>query len=116
MVRFMNNNILIKVDKLISYVKDTEEYKDYIYLYNKLKNNSLVNKLIKEVKDIQKKIVKEESLGNDTKGLEERVSELLKDLNGIPLYTEFVDKQSELNIMFQTIKQTLDDYFFNKLN
>ena len=116
MVKQMNKEILNEVDKIIDFIKETEEYKDYIYLKEKLSKNEKVNTLIKEIKDTQKKIVRLELEKKDISQLEEKIKENLDVLNKIPLYVEFIDKQEKLNDMYQAVKERLDDYFYNKMN
>ena len=112
----MNNKILNEVDKIVDYIKETNLYKDYIYLSNKLSKHDKANSLIKEIKDLQKKIVNLELNKEYTKELEDKINSNLDELNKIPLYREFIDKQEELNDMYQTVKNRLDDYFYEKLN
>lgn len=116
MEKFVNNLILEKVDNLISFIKESQEYKDYIYLSEKLSNNKKVQDYIKRIKVLQKEIVKKEVNKEDVTHLEDEVKTLLAELDKIPLYTEFVDKQMELNDVYQMVKTSLDDYFYNILN
>lgn len=112
----MNNKILNEVDGIIEYIKETTDYKDYIYLKEKLSNNEKANNLIKEIKNLQKKIVKLELEKKDTTKEEERIKNNLAELNKMPLYVEFIEKQEVLNDMYQTIKNRLDEYFDKKFN
>lgn len=116
MVKFVDNLILEKVDNLINFIKESQEYKDYIYLSEKLSNNKKVQDYIKQIKVLQKEIVKREVNKKDITDLEEEIKTLLAELDKIPLYTEFVDKQMELNEIYQMVKTSLDDYFYNILN
>ena len=111
MEKFVNSLILEKVDEIIETIKESKEYQDYQFLFNKLSQNVEANNLIKEVKIIQKKIVKKESLGESVVDLEEQLSLLVEQLETIPLYVEFVEKQSELNDLYQGIKEKLNVYF-----
>lgn len=112
----MNNKILNEVDKIIEFIKESDEYKDYIYLEEKLSNNDKALALIKEIKDTQKEIVKLELKKADVSDLELKIKNNLAKLNKIPLYVEFINKQEELNEMYQIIKMRLDEYFYDKLN
>ena len=112
----MNNEILDKVDEIITYIKDTDEYKDYVLLKDKLESNSKVKSLIKEVKSLQQKLVKAEAYRKDSKELESNYNQKLSELDKIPLYTDYKNSVEKLNEMYQTIKNRLDDYFYNKLN
>lgn len=112
----MNNQILNEVDKIIEFIKESDDYKDYIYLKDKLSNHEKANNLINEIKLLQKKIVKLEVNKQDTKELDNKIKKDLEELNKIPLYVDFITKQEELNDYYQTIKERLDKYFYNKLN
>ena len=112
----MNNKILSEVDKIIEYIKDTDDYKDYIYLKEKLSKNEKANNLINEIKNLQKDIVKLELESKDITELDNKISNNLQELNKIPLYVEYTQKQEILNDVYQTIKNRLDDYFYTKFN
>ena len=112
----MNNEILDKVDEIITYIKDTKEYKDYILLKEKLESNDKVKSLIREVKSLQQNLVKAEAYRKDSKKLESNYNQKLSELDKIPLYTDYKNSVEKLNEMYQTIKNRLDDYFNDKLN
>ena len=112
----MNNKVLDKVDEIIEFIKETEEYKDYLYLKDKLEKNEKALSLINEIKKYQKELVKKEVEKLDTKDLEDKINNNLKELDNIPLYNEYLDVQEKLNDMYQLVKIKLDDYFYNKLN
>ena len=112
----MNNKILNEVDKIIEFIKESDDYKDYIYLKDKLSKHEKANNLINEIKLLQKKIVKLEVNKQDTKELDNKIKDNLDELNKIPLYRDFIDKQETLNDYYQTIKNRLDEYFYNKMN
>ena len=112
----MNNKILNEVDKIIEFIKESDDYKDYIYLKDKLSKHEEANNLINEIKLLQKKIVKLEVNKQDTKDLDNKIKANLDELNKIPLYRDFIDKQEVLNDYYQTIKNRLDEYFYNKMN
>ena len=112
----MNDIILDEVDKIIAFIKDSDDYKNYIFLKEKLAKNKKANDLIQKIKVIQKKLVKLELNKSDTSILEKEMNLYLEELNKIPLYVEYIQKQEYLNEVYQTIKTRLDDYFYEKLN
>ena len=116
MEKFVNNIILEKIDDIIDLIKESKEYQDYHFLFDKLDKNEQANLLIKEVKELQKQIVKKEVLKDSTFELENKLNYLLEQLNKIPLYVEFVEKQEKLNEKYQSVKQKLDNYFYDILN
>ena len=112
----MNNKILDKVDEIITYIKDTDEYKDYLLLKDKLSKHEKATSLIKEVKKIQKELVRSEINNMDTSLLEKEYQDKLTELNKIPLYNDYSNTVDKLNSMYKLIKERLDDYFYSKLN
>ena len=116
MEKFVNNNITSKIDEIIDFIKDSKEYQDYLFLFDKLSKNDRCNSLIKQVKTLQKALVKKQAHGQNINELEEEINKLVSELNAIPLYVEFVDKQQELNEVYQSIKIRLDNYFNDLFN
>lgn len=112
----MNNKILNEVDKIIEFIKESDDYKDYIYLKDKLSKHEKANNLINEIKKLQKQAIKQEVNKMDTKELDNKIKDNLDKLNKIPLYRDFIDKQELLNDYYQTIKERLDEYFYTKMN
>ncbi|MBR6113279.1 MAG: YlbF family regulator [Bacilli bacterium] len=112
----MNSNIIREVDEIIDYIKKSDTYKDYKYLEDKLSKHDKANKLISEVKEYQRILVKKQLHKEDITDLETKINNNLSLLNKIPLYVEFISKQEELNDMYQQIKMELDEYFFDIMN
>ena len=112
----MNNKILDKVDEIVTLVKESNEYKDYLFLKEKLSKHEKANTLIKEIKTIQKELVKLETKGNDTSELLEEYNSKKEELTKIPLYTDYINTVDKLNDMYKLIKERLDNYFDSKLN
>ena len=112
----MNNKIIKEVDKIIDYIKKSDTYKDYIFLEDKLSKHDKANSLINEVKKYQKILVKKELNKEDISDLENKINSNLEELNKIPLYVEYINKQEELNDLYQQIKNNLDEYFYSILN
>ena len=116
MEKFVNNLILEKVDNLVNYIKSSQEYQDYLFLSKKLSNNKKALEYINQIKKLQKEVVKKEVNQEDITDLEKEINLLLDKLNQIPLYVEFTNKQKELDEIYQTIKNRLDEYFYKVLN
>ena len=112
----MNNLILDKVDEIINYIKETSEYKDYLFLKDKVSKNNKINNLIEEVRTIEKELVKLEVNNKDITDLEKEYNSKLEELNKIPLYKDYVDTVEKLDNIYQDIKDRLDNYFYEKLN
>ena len=116
MEKSVNNLILDSVDNLVMFIKNSQEYKDYLFLHNKLSKNKKTMEYINQIKKLQKEIVKKEFNNESILDLENEINFLLNQLNKIPLYVEFINKQTELNEIYKLIKTRLDDYFYKILN
>ena len=108
-------NLLNKVDDLVDTIKSSEEYKRYLELEDKVKNNKEIMSLINEVKDIEKSIVNSKSK-KDTESLKNELDNRLSKLEDYPLYIEYIELQEELNNLFGTIKDKLNNYFEDKIS
>lgn len=116
MEKYVNSDILKKIDDIVTTIKESREYQDYMFLFDKLSKNSKCNNLIKEIKLAQKELVKKESFGEDISQIEDKINDLVAELNTIPLYIQFTLKQQQLNTIYQNIKEELDNYFNNLFN
>lgn len=116
MENFVNKDILDQVDLIISSIKNSDTYKYFVEVSEKLEKNDKAISMIKEVKKLQKQVVKLEIEKKDTSLMDEKISKLIAELDRIPLYNEYVNLQKELDDIFQMIKNKLDDYFLDKLN
>ena len=112
----MNDKILNKLDEIISYLKESDDYLKYNDLSNKIKKNKDVMDLIDGIKMIQKKIVKEESVGNNIASLEQDLSGMVTKLNEYPIYQEMNYLQEDLNNTFQDVKMIIEKYLNKKTN
>ena len=116
MENYMNDPIIEKVEELVVMIKNSEEYRQYILLKEKMNKNKKITTLIKQIKKIQQELVKKEASKMDTSELEKEYANLLETLNQIPLYVDFRKTQSDLNDIYQTIKGRFDDYFDQVFN
>ena len=71
----MRNKILEKTDEIIEIIKNSNEYQQYIEISNKMKDNKEIVSLINNIKKLQQKLVKEQSLGNDINVLDNEINE-----------------------------------------
>ncbi len=107
--------LLNKVDDLVNTIKSSDEYKRYLELEDKVKNNKEIMSLINEVKDIEKSIVNSKSK-KDTESLKKELDNKLSKLEDYPLYNEYIELQEEFNNLFGTIKDKLNKYFEDKIS
>lgn len=108
-------NLLNKIDDLVDTIKSSDEYKRYLELEDKVKNNKEIMSLINEVKDIEKSIVNSKSK-KDTESLKKELDNKLTKLESYPLYNEYIELQEEFNNLFGTIKDKLNNYFEDKIS
>ncbi len=106
----MNNKFLTKVDEIIDIIKNSDEYQKYIEISNKMKNNKEIMNLINEVKFLQKKLVKEQSLGNDVSSLDNEINNKLKCLEEYPIYLDYIYLQEDLNNSIGLVKTSIEKY------
>ncbi len=112
----MKDKVLTKTDEIIEYIKNTSEYKRYNLLKEEIYNNKEIMILIEAIKALQKKAVKEESLGKSSKYIDQEIEEKLQVLNSNPLYSEFTYLQEDLNETFQEIKFIIEKNINDKIN
>ena len=112
----MNDKILNEIDSIISFIKESEDYKDYLFLKDKLSKNEKALSLINEIKKTQKELVKKELRKEDIKELDDKINNYLKELNRIPLYVDFITCQQKLNNYIDIFRESLNKYFLRKLN
>lgn len=105
-------NFYNRLEELINYIKNTIEYKKCLELKNKMKNNSNINKLIEEIKDVQKKYIK----SNYDSNIKKELDKLNEELNNIPIYIIYSENLDKVNQMISYVNDELNDYFYNILN
>lgn len=112
----MDNIILSKIDEIIDIIKNSDEYQKYIEVSNKMKINKDIMDLIEEVKLLQKKAVKEESLGNDISLIDEEISNKLRKLEEYPIYLEYTYLQEDLDNSISLVKTSIEKQINNITN
>ena len=99
------------LDELISFVKNSDDYKKCMEVKEKLGKSDDVERLVKEIKKYQKEYVKT----NDTDILK-KLDNLTEELESIPLYSIYMNYLEKVNQMIDIIKDELTKYFDNLLN
>ncbi len=107
MVKYMND-ITSKTEELVASIKNSEDYKEYIELRDLMSKDKDILRLIEEVKSLQKKIIKKEYNREDTTLLKDELIKKQEQLEMYPIYCEYNDLQSKLNVEIQVIKDTLE--------
>lgn len=105
-------NLLLKLDDLILYIKESREYQLCLKAKEKMKDNEELMELIDEVKSLQKKYIR----SNYSKEIKEALDEKMRVLNEIPIFATYNYNLEIVNEKLQVIKEELDQYFYSKLN
>ena len=100
--------LLKKVDELVSIIKNSNDYKRYIELKTIMENSEIMP-IINKIKKVQRESIKNESRGINTLKLEEEIESLKKELDSYPIYREYTYLQEDLNNDFQNIKKIIED-------
>ena len=107
MENFYNN-----LDELINYIKSTKEYKKCIELKNKMMSNSDINKLMNDIRTIQKKYIR----SNYDSSVKEELDKLNEEFNNIPIYIIYCENLKIVNEMIDYVNDELSDYFYEIFN
>lgn len=110
----MSDKVLEKIDEIIDIVKNSDQYKTYLEIVDKLRNNKEVMTLIKDIKLLQQEAVKKQSLGTSYKEIDSEIADKLKRLEDYPIYLEYTYLRDDLDQTFQNVKITLQDYINDK--
>ncbi len=99
------------LDEVVSCIKNSKEYQNCISLKKKMDENEEIKELVKKVKEYQKKYIR-----NHDEALKEELDTLKKQLEGIPLYTVYLQNLEIINEKIEYVKDSLNDYFDQLLN
>ena len=115
MEKYMND-IDTSFNDLIECIKNNEKYKEYLKIKEILLKDEEINSLIKDIKKLQKKITKDEFYKRDCTLDKKKLNQKLEQLNNYPIYIDFCNIQSDLNNMFQIIKNTIEKCLYDITN
>mgnify|MGYP002626988892 CR=1 FL=1 len=106
-----------KLNKLFDSIEKSKEYQDYLSIGNSLSKDERINKLINEIKTLQKKSTKLEYEKDDTyKEVDKEIEKKVKELNNIPAYIEYLNKMNEFNDILAMSSKMIEDYVDEKIN
>jgi cell fate (sporulation/competence/biofilm development) regulator YmcA (YheA/YmcA/DUF963 family) len=105
-------NVFNKLDEVVSYIKESEEFKKCILLKEKMDSNKEITDTVRKIKVLQKKYVRS---GYDS-SIKEELDSLENKLNSIPLYVIYLENLEKVNVMIDYVKDSLNDYFTDLLN
>lgn len=102
-----------KFDEIIETLKNSYNYQKYLELKQEMLANDKINKLIDEIKTIQKELVKKEYNKQDFSYEETEINKRLEILDLLPLYVEYNKYQSLVNEELTLIKDKINNYIDN---
>ena len=102
--------ILEKTDELVNLIIESDEYKKYQNIKDKMEKDEEIMTLINEVKILQKEAVKKSSKNESTKDIDIFISDKFNILNNFPIDQEYLEVEEEINTVLQTIKNTIENY------
>ena len=101
-----------KLDKVINYILNSDEYKNCISIKKKMSENEELTSLINEVKELQKRYIKSNYDSNIKNELDNKNDEL----NSIPIYNIYNNNLNKVNEMIDYVQDELNDYFYKVVN
>ena len=116
MVNQLNDEIISKLDDIISIIKDSSKYKRFLEVQESMKNNKDITSKIERVKFLQKELIKTESKGKDTNIVFKEYNDLINELDSYPVYQEYKELLEELDDLYQEIKFILENHINNILS
>jgi cell fate (sporulation/competence/biofilm development) regulator YmcA (YheA/YmcA/DUF963 family) len=101
--------IIKKVSELVEIIKESNDYKKYSELKDKMKNNKDIMDLVNKIKKEEQQLVNKKYRKEDTKELEDSIDKNKKELMSYPIYQEYSYLQEDLNNTFQNIKSIIEN-------
>ena len=104
-----------KFNELIKTIESSLPYQNYQHILKQVEVNEDINRLVNELKNMQKKIVHATSIGQEIKKLEKKLDIIKQNLNNIPLYQSYIDASNEVNDLMKLVSNKIQNYI-NDLN
>lgn len=100
--------VLDKTNELVSLIKESNDYKRYLFLKEEMKKDKQLMELVNKIKKSEKLRVNLEHKKEDISNIEKEINSLRKELNEYPIYQEYLYLQEDLNNLFQNIRNILE--------
>lgn len=105
------------IENLFTEINNSNEYKEYINIVNILKENKEINKLIEEIKSLEKKATKLEYEKNkEYIKIDKQIEEKTKILYNNKDYQEYLSKLKTFNNTLLVSSSLLDEYIEEKVS
>jgi len=99
------------LNDVIDCIKNSPEYIECVELKKKMDSNEEITKLIKDIKLLQKKLLRTDSIE-----VQEELDSKINRLNEIPIYSIYNQKLNVINEKISYVNDELNDYFYKVLN
>ena len=100
--------VLDKTNELVALIKESNDYKRYLFLKEEMKKDKQLMELVNKIKKSEKLRVNLEHKKEDISNIEKEINSLRKELNEYPIYQEYLYLQEDLNNLFQNIRNILE--------
>ena len=106
------NNIDLKLDNIIDYIKNTKEFTNYLKAKELMDRRLDLKELIENIRILQKKLVKNPSNKEIKQELETITSKLESDMT----YIQYQNYLSDINNLLTILENKLNKYFEDLLS
>ena len=104
------------IDNLFETISNSSLYREYLSITDVLKNDVEVNKLVNEIKQLQKKSVNLEYNGDDSyKEIDKEIDSKVKILNDMPIYKEYLIRMNKFNDVLSQSSYNIEKYINEKI-
>lgn len=111
MAKYTKTEIVAKARELAQAIAETDEVDFFKRAESAINQNEKVKKNMKLIKSYQKQAVNFQHYGKHEalKQVEEKIDNLMKELEEIPVVSEFKESQQEVNDLLQLVSSTISN-------
>ncbi len=104
------------IEELFTAIYTSLSYKEYINITSVLKNDSEINNLVNEIKELQQESVNLEYKGDISyKEIDKKIDEKVEILNNNPVYKEYLRRMNVFNDLLSQSSHTIEEYINEKI-
>lgn len=109
----MVNNSL---EELFNSIENSSLYQEYLKMRNILSKDKEINKIIDEIKELEKQATYLENIGDDAyKEIDEEIKKKADVLNSNPVYQEYLNKMEAFNDELAMSSKMIEKYVEEKV-
>ena len=101
--------ILNKIEELVQIIKDSDDYKRYLYLKEEMKKNKTLMSLINKIKKKEQELVNKEYRKENVDMLKQEIDSLNEELYSYPSYQEYLYLLEDINNNLQNVRQIIEE-------